>query len=75
MATGKTGLAAGRPSERRKAALMEAVSDTRGPQVRINFDIDADDQQWLKIHAVKHRTTVADLMRAAIKAMRERAGE
>lgn len=61
--SGKLGLAAGRPSENRKAQAMAALAEQSARPVRVNFDLNESDHLRLKIHAAQTRQTVTDILR------------
>lgn len=61
----KLGLSAGRPSENRKKQALEAVAD-KGQTVRVNFDLSDDEHMRLKMHAVKSRRSVSEILRELI---------
>ena len=62
MTTKKTGLAAGRPSVAR-----QKISIPDEPVlVRINAQVTEGEHHILKIHAVKNKTSISDLLRAFI---------
>ncbi len=62
MATKKTGLAAGRPS-----ASKQRISMADEPVlVRINAQVSEAEHQKLKMHAVKNKTSISELLRAFI---------
>ncbi len=71
--TKKLSLQAGRPSSSKRATTLAELADAKGPQVRINFDVDREDHVWLKVHAAQNGTTIADLLREKIKELRQRA--
>lgn len=61
------GLSAGRPSESKKAAALKAVSDTKGPTVRVNFELDEAAHMKLKIYAAKSRRSISEILRELIE--------
>jgi hypothetical protein len=61
----RIGLAAGRPSEQ-KAAALRAVSEDKPTMVRVNFELDEAEHLRLKIYAAKCRRTIADILRELI---------
>jgi len=61
----KLGLTAGRPSENRKKQALAAVAD-KDQTVRVNFDLSDDDHMRLKMHAVKSRQSISQIMRDLI---------
>lgn len=65
MSERKVGLQAGRPSERKKAALFAALAE-KSDTVRVNFDLDRDEHIKLKIYAAKAGKPVADVLRELI---------
>lgn len=62
----KLGLAAGRPSESKKAQALKAVSEDKGPMVRVNFELDEAEHLKLKIYAAKERRSIAEILRDLI---------
>lgn len=62
----KIGLSAGRPSENKKASALKAVSDTKGPMVRVNFELEESEHLKLKIHAAKTRSSISNVLRELI---------
>lgn len=62
----KLGLAAGRPSENKKAQALKAVSEDKGPMVRVNFELDEAEHLKLKIYAAKERRSIAEILRDLI---------
>ena len=62
----KLGLTAGRPSENKKAQALKAVSDDKGPMVRVNFELDEAEHLKLKIYAAKERRSIAEILRELI---------
>jgi hypothetical protein len=65
MSERKVGLQAGRPSEKKKAATLAALADTR-ETVRVNFDLDRAEHIKLKIYAAKAGKRIADVLRECI---------
>jgi len=61
----KLGLTAGRPSENRKKQALAAVAE-KDQTVRVNFDLSDDDHMRLKMHAVKSRQSISQIMRDLI---------
>ena len=57
-----TGLAAGRPSAAKKNISMKDDSAL----VRINAQVTEAEHQKLKLHAVKNKTSISELLRAYI---------
>lgn len=67
MTTKKTGLSAGRPSAGRQKISMED-----GPVlVRINAQVSESEHQKLKMHAVRNKTTISELLREFIGTLPE----
>ena len=62
----KLGLTEGRPSENKKAQALKAVSDDKGPMVRVNFELDEAEHIKLKIYAAKERRSIAEILRELI---------
>lgn len=65
MSERKLGLQAGRPSEKKKAASLAALTD-KSDTVRVNFDLDRDEHTKLKIYAAKSGKRIADILREMI---------
>lgn len=67
MTTQKTGLAAGRPS-----VTKQKVSMVDEPVlVRINAQVTESEHQKLKMHAVRNKTTISELLREFIGTLPE----
>ena len=62
MSEKKLGLAAGRPSEKKKGATLSALAEKR-ETVRVNFDLARDEHIKLKIYAAKAGKPIADVLR------------
>jgi hypothetical protein len=58
------GLTAGRPSENRKKAMAAITNDCR--IVRVNFDLNEEEHMRLKMHAVKSRRSISEILRELI---------
>lgn len=65
MSERKVGLKAGRPSEKKKAAILSALAD-KSDTVRVNFDLDREEHIKLKIYAAKAGKRIADVLRELI---------
>jgi len=65
MSEKKVGLQAGRPSEKKKAAIFAALADKK-ETVRVNFDLARDEHIKLKIYAAKAGKRIADVLRELI---------
>ncbi len=63
----KLGLAAGRPSENRKQKALAELSKTTPQTVRVNFELSEELHMQLKLHAVKSRRTISELLREWIE--------
>ena len=61
-----TKLTAGRPSARKEAMQALVKEDTKS-NVRINFELPRDEHTALKLLATRRETTIANLLRDAIK--------
>ena len=65
----KLALKAGRPSERgfaAKAKMLADLADKPTKPVRVNFDLDRERHQRLKLLAVKRGQSVTDILRNLI---------
>lgn len=62
----KLGLAAGRPSVNKKAQALKALSDVKGPMVRVNFELEESEHMKLKVYAAKERRSIAEILRELI---------
>ena len=62
----KLGLAPGRPSEQKTAAL-KSLSDMKAVMVRVNFELDEVEHLKLKIYAAKSRRSISDILRELIE--------
>ncbi len=62
----KLGLAPGRPSEQ-KAAALKSLSDMKAVMVRVNFELDEVEHLKLKIYAAKSRRSISDILRELIE--------
>ena len=62
MSEKKVGLQAGRPSEKKKAAIFAALADKK-ETVRVNFDLAREEHIKLKIYAAKAGKRIADVLR------------
>ena len=65
MSERKVGLQAGRPSEKKKAAMLSALAD-KSDTVRVNFDLDREEHIKLKIYAAKAGKRIAEVLRELI---------
>ena len=63
-------LSAGRPSEKKKAATLAALADTR-ETVRVNFDLARDEHIKLKIYATRAGKRIADVLREFVATLEE----
>lgn len=64
----KLGLSAGRPSEDKKAQALKALAEDGSPMVRVNFELGEAEHFKLKMHALKERRSIAEILRELIKA-------
>jgi len=62
----KLGLAAGRPSENKKAQALKALTDAKGRMVRVNFELEESEHMKLKVYAAKERRSIAEILRELI---------
>ena len=62
----KLGLSAGRPSENRKSQALAAVVSDEPRKVRVNFELSEGDHYRLKMHALKTRRSISEIMRELI---------
>jgi hypothetical protein len=62
------GLAAGRPSERKQAAIEALTGNTAQVEtVRVNFDLDRAEHMKLKIYAAKRGKSISDVLREFVE--------
>jgi hypothetical protein len=64
----KVGLQAGRPSEKKKAATLAALTEKR-ETVRVNFDLARDEHIKLKVYAAKAGKRIADVLREFVASL------
>lgn len=62
---GNLNLRAGRPSDAKKAARLADLAG-KAPTVRINFDLDREKAQQLKLLALQSEKTVAEIIRGFV---------
>lgn len=68
MSIKKTTLSAGRPSARKAVMVM---ADDDEPLVRINVELTVAARQKLKMHALKNRKTISQLIRGFVDTLPE----
>lgn len=62
-------LSAGRPSRGNKPATLSDLSDQK-KTVRVNFDLDRDLHQQLKIYAIQHGKSIREIFEAHVRSLK-----